>query len=148
MKKDKVFLIVILIICIGGVIMFISFKLNKIKHIEEKICLEITGDMKIEQYDIGTNKFGEEHGAIKIFVNYNLEQINERIGAQYGKNYINTDYMNLYKHEDVGFWNEMRSNKIEAYYFKMISGKKSKTICVEIYVISDEENKNYLYIFY
>lgn len=147
-KKIRLLIVIFIILCIGGTVLLFSFKRNKIKHIEEKICLEITSDMEIEQYDINVDEFGEEYGSIKIFMHYNLEQIKEMLSAQYGKNYINTDYMGIYKHEDRELWNEMQKHDIEAYYFKMVSGKKAKTICIVIYVVSDEHDNNYLYIFY
>lgn len=144
MKKILIAICVIMIL--GGVAMFFLTKQKEIRHIEEKICLEITSNMVIEQYDSDIDEYGEEHGSIKILVKYSIDQIKEMLEVQYGKDYVNTDYMNLFHHEDRDLWDEMQKYDIEAYYFKMVSGRKAKTICIEVYVISDEDN--YLYIFY
>lgn len=148
-KKNKITFTItlILIIVFGGLAMLICFN-NKEKKVERITGLSLAEGMVVEELN-STKRDGEEFGAIKIRTNYSEKELLDYVSNQYGENRLDTTSQRPH-HEGEAIWDELNNPKytISAYFFGFRAGKKAKTKEVELYVATDQEGKNCLFVFY
>ena len=146
MKKTWIFFILILIILGIGTGRFLwKGQDTTIKEIEQKVGVDLQEDMELVSIETD-NEFGEDHAAAKFRIKKAIDELKTEIEEKYGKNLIDSGYHYPY-YQSRRLWGEVQSGEIEALYERMVTGKKAKSIVIDIFIVKEEES-HYLYIFY
>ncbi len=152
MKSRITKYIIIFIILLGGVVMgIICFHEHKYKDLisyeENLLGIEFRDYVDGVEGDIERSFFDEEYANIRFEIKAGYEE--EMIEAFKGKYSCFPDIASYsmpgYQNHELAI--EMKSRNIKYIFISLKAGKYAMTRSTEIYIVEDENNKMYVYIF-
>lgn len=146
MRKTWIIVILILIVLgIGTGVSLYKDQDTEIKEIEQKVGFDLTEDMELVSVETGSES-GEDHAAAKLRIGKDIDELKVEIEEKYGQNLIDSGYR-YPQYQSRSLWGEVQKGEIEAFYERLVSGNKAKTIMIDIFIVKEDE-LHYLYIFY
>lgn len=144
--REKHFIIALLTIiaAIVIVILILNYKKSDLEKVEDRVGLDLSTNMVVESCDL-FNEYGESHASVELLIQKDYEILQEEIEEKYGENLISTAEVYLRSPVLSEF---VKDKNVLAYYNRAISGKKAKTINIDLFIAQSEDGKLYLYIFY
>ena len=142
--KCIVVLIIILVISIGGSIMWKVGKQdsNTQMCVEQKLNIELGEGVTLVESEVNEDEFGEEHLNAKFKVDKDeVETLKNNLAMRMG-----TEISELHRKSDI--WSDVQEHTILNYYGQALEGKVVKTVIVTAYIATDDEGEYYFYIFY